>query len=166
MTSPAGCNVVQLSLLTLDSSGMSPGFAMDLDRINRDNENGAVRWGAGAAVLVALLTLVGGVGAWLAGAHLYGGIAMVLGAAEAGLALGVLRGSRSCAIAVLALWATDRALLTWLQGPLALLNVWTIVVTLLLIAGTRGVFAKRRRATAQPRLPAHFAAPRRRGVRG
>jgi hypothetical protein len=124
---------------------------MDLAKLNRDAEDRSVAWGAVAACAIAAVSLVGAGLALAAGDRANGLLQGAIGLAQLALAYGVYRGSRACAAAVLALWIVDRLLVALAYGPGAVLSIWTIVFTVMLVAGLRGTFAQHARPAAPPK---------------
>lgn len=124
---------------------------MDLAKLNRDAEDRSVVWAAVVASVIALVSLIGAGLAAAAGDRTSGIFLSTVGTAQLALAYGVYRGSRACAVAVFGLWAVDRLIGFAVSGPGHLLSVWTLVFTVMLFAGMRGVFAQHaRRARSVP----------------
>ena len=125
---------------------------MDLGKINRDSEDRSVIWGAVVASVIALVALINAGLAAGAGDLASAGLFGVIGLVQLGLAYGVYRGSRACAVAVFALWAGSLALSALAYGPGSVVSVLNVVFTVMLFAGMRGVFAQHaRRAPSIPR---------------
>lgn len=123
---------------------------MDLGKITRDSEDRDVRKAALVAGVLGLGTLVSGVIVWRMGGSDWGLVAVSIGVIQLSLAYGVYRGSRACAMAVLALFALDRFLAFATAGIMGVLNLWTIGGAVMLWAGMRGVFAQHARGTGKP----------------
>ena len=118
---------------------------MDLDKLNRDAEDRSVVWGAVVASVIALVSLISAGLASAGGDRTSGVFLATVGTVQLALAYGVYRGSRACAVAVLALWTVDRLIGVVAYGPGWVLNVWTVVFTVMLLAGLRGVLARHAR---------------------
>jgi hypothetical protein len=127
---------------------------MDLGKLNRDAEDRSVAWGAVVASVIAVVSLISG-GLAAAGGDLASGLFLAtVGTAQLAMAYGVYRGSRACAVAVLALWVADRLISMVAYGPGVVLSVWTVVFTVMLFAGMRGVFAQHARVASGGARPA------------
>lgn len=118
---------------------------MDLGKINRDSEDRSVIWGAVVASVIALVTLINAGLAAGAGDRASASVFGLIGVVQLGLAYGVYRGSRACAVAVFALWVGNLALSALVYGPGSVLSVLNVVFTVMLFAGMRGVFAQHAR---------------------
>jgi len=125
---------------------------MDLGKIVRDGEDRDVRDGGWGAVVLAVLTVVQGAIAWSRWGTDPGIVLVSIGVAQLSMAIGIFRGSRACAIGILALFLADRALLAWTAGWASLVNIWTLAMLATLYAGVQGTFAQHaRRASVRPR---------------
>ncbi|HEX2209077.1 MAG TPA: hypothetical protein VHG93_15465 [Longimicrobium sp.] len=118
---------------------------MDLGKLNRDAEDRSVVWGAVVASVIALVSLIQAALAAAAGDRVNAAVLAVVGAVQLALAYGVYRGSRACAVAVLGLWIVDRLIGFAAYGPGYIVSIWTLVFTVMLFAGMRGVFAQHAR---------------------
>lgn len=128
---------------------------MDLAKLNRDAEDRGVVRAAAAASAIALVSLVSAVLAAAAGDTTSGIFLSTVGTAQLALAYGVYRGSRACAAAVFGLWIVDRLISVAAFGPGAVVNVWTVILTVMLVAGLRGVLAQHARRA--PSIPGGLA---------
>lgn len=128
---------------------------MDLGKLNRDAEDRSVVWGAVAASVIALVSLVSAELASAAGDRTAGVFLATVGTAQLALAYGVYHRSRACALAVLALWIVDRVIGLVAFGPGWILSVWTLLFTVMLVAGLRGALDRHpRHAPAAGARPA------------
>ena len=122
---------------------------MDLGKLVRDEEDRSVRNAALVATLLGLATLIGG----LLSLEESGGatvVVVVIGLVQLGLAYGLYRGSRACAVAVLALFVVDRVVTVLATGAVGLgFLVWTVIFGALLYGGMRGTFAQGARKQAR-----------------
>lgn len=129
---------------------------MDLGKLNRDAEDRGVAWAAVAAAAIAVVSLLSAGLAAAAGDQTSGFFLATVGTAQLALAYGVYRGSRTCAMAVFGLWIVDRLIGFVAYGPGYLVSIWTLVFTVMLFAGLRGVFAQHARpAPSAGARPAH-----------
>ncbi|MET0398664.1 MAG: hypothetical protein ABW277_17880 [Longimicrobiaceae bacterium] len=121
---------------------------MDLGKLVRDEDDRDVRKAALVASVLGLATLISGV----LSLRETGGAAslvVVIGLVQLGLAFGLYRGSRACAVAVLALFALDRVVTLLSLGGAGLgFLVWTLIFGGLLYGGLRGTFAQNARRKA------------------
>jgi glucose dehydrogenase len=123
---------------------------MDLGKLVRDEEDRSVRNAALVAALLGLATLIGGMLS-LGTSGGSAGVVVVIGLVQLGLAFGLYRGSRACAVAVLALFVVDRAVTVLAAGRAGLgFLVWTVIFGALLYGGMRGTFAKNARKQVRP----------------
>lgn len=123
---------------------------MDLGKLNRDAEDRSVVWAAVVVTALAAISLISAGLAAAAGDRASAFALTAIGLAQLALAYGVYRGSRACAMAVFGLWIADRLVMLAAYGLAGVLNILTLVFTVMLFAGLRGVFAQHARRAALP----------------
>jgi hypothetical protein len=117
---------------------------MDLGKLNRDAEDRSVVWAALVTAFLGVATGVSGLFSHLNGRSLDARIEWVVAIVYCALALGVHRGSRAAAVAVVTLYLLN-VLLSLMAFGLRGVGLVTVVLGVVLWAGMRGVFARRAR---------------------
>ena len=122
---------------------------MDLGKLVRGEEDRSVQVAALVAALLGLATLIGGLLS-LGTSGVSGWVVVAIGIVQLGLAYGLYRGSRACAVAVLALFVIDRVVTVLAAGAVGLgFLIWTAIFGALLYGGMRGTFARNSRRQAR-----------------
>lgn len=124
---------------------------MDLGKINRDAEDRSVVWAAGVTALLGFSALLSGGAAFLDGDVLGGRVGVLVAIVFLALAVGVYRGSRAAAVAVVSLFILQAAINFLAFGLAGMGPVWTAIMGAVLWAGMRGVFAQAARPASAPR---------------
>jgi hypothetical protein len=123
---------------------------MDLGKINRDAEDRSVVWAAGVTALMGLSALLSASAAFLNGNVLGGRVGVLVAIVFFALAVGVYRGSRAAAVAVVSLFILQAAINFLVYGLMGMGPVWTVILGAVLWAGMRGVFAQAARPASAP----------------
>jgi hypothetical protein len=121
---------------------------MKLDRLVAREDAHRVKWGAAAAGFLGLATVVQGVLALTLDRAPAGGVIALFGAVQLGLAFGIHRRSRACAIAVLVIFGLERLLSFLALGIGSMGILWTLIIGVMLVNGLRGILSERSRAAA------------------
>jgi hypothetical protein len=114
---------------------------MNLGKIVQNEDRRLIRQAAIAAGLVAGLTTLNGVLGMLADGGAVAWLTLAIGVISLALAFGISRGSRVASVAVLVLFLLGRLISFVLIGPVAILNLWTVILAVVLFAGMRATFA-------------------------